>query len=71
MNLISRGFTATAVVLVEYTSQPVLYVLGLSVCVIFALRGLITEPSNVIIDDVPCMGDELVSERSHRPKSQY
>ena len=68
--MISRGFTATAVVLVEYTTQPVLYVLGLSFGVLFALGGLITEPSKVVIDEVPCMGDDFVSERSHRPKSK-
>jgi hypothetical protein len=45
MNFICRGFTALAVLLVEYTSNPVMIVLVLSGGLIFALSGLITEPT--------------------------
>lgn len=44
MNFIGRGFKAFAVIFVEYTNQPVVYVLGLSVGVLFTLGGLISEP---------------------------
>ena len=41
MNFIGRAFTAVAVVLVEYTNQPVLFVLILAVFVCLAINGLI------------------------------
>lgn len=44
MNFVGRGFTATSVVLVEYTSQPIIFVLLMSIGLVFALAGLITEP---------------------------
>ena len=46
MNFISRGFTAVSVVLVEYTSNPIIFVLLMSAGLIFALAGLITEPKS-------------------------
>lgn len=45
MNFISRGFTAVSVVLVEYTNNPIMFVLLMSGGLIFALAGLITEPT--------------------------
>jgi hypothetical protein len=33
-----------AVILVEYTSQPVMFVLVVNILVLFAIGGLITEP---------------------------
>lgn len=41
MNFIGRPFTAIAVVLVEYTGQPVMFVLIFSVGVCLAINGLI------------------------------
>ena len=41
INFIGRGFTALAVVLVEYTTQPVMFVLILAVSVFLAINGLI------------------------------
>ena len=46
MNFISRGFTAVSVVLVEYTNNPIMFVLLMSAGLIFALAGLITEPQS-------------------------
>lgn len=45
MNFVCRGCTALAVLIVEYTSNPVMIVLMLSAALIFALSGLITEPT--------------------------
>ena len=45
MNFIGRMFQASAVILVEYTSQPVMFALLLSLMVFFAIGGLITEPT--------------------------
>lgn len=47
MNFVSRGFTAVALIVVEYTSQPVIFVLVLSVAVQFVMRGLIREPKTM------------------------
>lgn len=44
MNFVGRGFTAFSVVLVEYTSNPIMFVLVMAGGLIFALAGLITEP---------------------------
>jgi hypothetical protein len=43
MNFFGRLCTAFSVVLVEYTAQPIMFVLVLSLGVFFAINGLITE----------------------------
>ena len=62
MNFISRGFTAVSVVLVEYTNNPIMFVLLMSGGLIFALAGLITEPTT---KDPKDQEEDYISERSH------
>lgn len=61
MNFIGRGFTAFSVILVEYTSRPIVFVLIMSAALIFALGGLITE-ANVPIED--SKNDDYVRDKS-------
>lgn len=63
MNFISRGFTAVSVVLVEYTNNPIMFVLIMSGGLIFALAGLITEPT---IQNTKDQDEDFVSVGSHR-----
>ena len=59
MNFLGRGFTAMSVVLVEYTNQPIMFVLLMSIGLIFALAGLITEPEACNSED-----DDFVGKKS-------
>lgn len=43
MNFVGRLIGATSVILVEYTTQPVMFVLVICLFVFFAINGLITE----------------------------
>jgi len=44
MNFVSRLFAASALIMVEYISNPMIYVLTLGIVVLFASNGLIHEP---------------------------
>ena len=50
MNFVSRSFTAVGLVLVEYTTRPIVYILALALGAIFILRGLIKEPKDGSFD---------------------
>ena len=43
INFIGRGFTALSIILVEYTTQPIMFVLILCLATFFSISGLIRE----------------------------
>ena len=57
MNTISRTFSAAALIIVEYTDNPILFVFLLTFSVAFLMKGLLKEPK-------PHKGDELATDRS-------
>jgi hypothetical protein len=64
MNFVGRLIGATSVILVEYTTQPVMFVLVICLFVFFAINGLITEQQNKGED--PLL--ETETELSHKEK---
>lgn len=67
MNFIGRGFTAISVVLAEYTSQPIIFVLFISGGLIFVLAAFISEPGDSTTAEDQY--DDFFSERSNNVKA--
>lgn len=67
MNFIGRSIGAFSFILVEYTTQPVMFVLVISLFVFFTINGLITEPDLNLSTNESMLTDNYnrSSERSH------
>jgi hypothetical protein len=50
MNFVSRLFAASALIVVEYTTQPIVFVFTIGVIVYFLSNGLIREPRSKNVD---------------------
>ena len=51
MNFVGRLFAASSLIVVEYTSKPIVFVLTVNLLVLVSSNGLINEPNSESVDD--------------------